>query len=198
MNAVGGFLQQDLLSSGDGDMNGRAYIRSIMASTALTLGLAVAPLAQAQQPTPANNIVDVAVALNSSGPFAGAFDTLITAVLAADPAVLARLTSKRQSTVFAPTDDAFAALGLTPQNVGSLPQDFLTDVLAYHVLNGSRDSGEVIESTRLKTTQGGFLRQAGGVLTDNLGREAAIKVTDVGASNGIIHVIDGVVLPYAP
>jgi uncharacterized surface protein with fasciclin (FAS1) repeats len=44
---------------------------------------------------------------------------------------------------------------------------------------------------------GGFLRQAGGVLTDNLGRTANIIVTDVRASNGIIHAIDAVVLPKA-
>jgi uncharacterized surface protein with fasciclin (FAS1) repeats len=179
-------------------MNGRSFIHSVMATAALTLGLAVAPMAHADRPTPENNIVDVALALNSSGPFAGAFDTLIAAVLAADPAVLARLTGKRQSTVFAPTDDAFEALGLTPGNIGSLPQEFLTDVLLYHVLNGNRDSNAVLESMRLRTTQGGFLRQAGGVLTDNLGREAVIMVPDVGASNGVIHAINAVVLPYAP
>jgi uncharacterized surface protein with fasciclin (FAS1) repeats len=179
-------------------MKGRTFFGSIIATAALALGLAAPLAAQAGQPTPANNIVDVAVAANASGPYAGAFDTLIAAVLAADPAVVKRLTSKRQSTVFAPTDDAFAKLGLTPANVGSLPQEFLTDVLLYHVLNGNRDSNQVLSSTRLRTLQGGILRQAGGVLMDNLGRQAAIIVTDVRASNGIIHAIDTVVLPYAP
>ena len=166
------------------------------ASVALLLG--AAPDAHAKQPTPANNIVDVAIAVNSSGPFAGKFDTLIAAVLAADPAVLQRLTSKGQSTVFAPTDDAFAKLGLTPANVGGLDQAFLTDVLLYHVVTGRRDSGQVLASERLRTLQGAILRQAGGVLTDSVGRTSVIIVTDVGASNGVIHAIDTVVLPYAP
>jgi uncharacterized surface protein with fasciclin (FAS1) repeats len=179
-------------------MNGRTFLGSIIASAALALGLAAPLAAQASQPTPANNIVDVAIAANTSGPYAGAFDTLIAAVLAADPAVVKRLTSKRQSTVFAPTDDAFAKLGLTAANVGTLPKEFLTDVLVYHVLNGRRGSAGILASTRLRTLQGGILRQAGGVLTDNLGRQAAIIVTDVPASNGVIHAIDTVVLPYAP
>lgn len=179
-------------------MNRRSFFGSIIATAAIALGLAAPLTAQAAPPKPANNIVDVAVAANSSGPYAGLFDTLIAAVLAADPAVVTRLTSKRQSTVFAPTDDAFAKLGLTPANVGTLPKEFLTDVLVYHVLNGRRGSADILASTRLRTLQGGILRQAGGVLTDNLGRQAAIIVTDVPASNGIIHAIDTVVLPYAP
>lgn len=179
-------------------MNGRTLFGSIIATAALALGLAAPLTAQAAQPKPANNIVDVAIAVNSSGPYAGQFDTLIAAVLAADPAVVKRLTSKRQSTVFAPTDDAFAKLGFDATNIGTLPKEFLTDVLVYHVLNGRRGSADVLASTRLRTLQGGILRQAGGVLTDNLGRQAAIIVTDVPASNGIIHAIDTVVLPYAP
>jgi len=73
--------------------------------------------------------------VNSSGPFAGQFDTLIAAVLAADPAVVQRLTAKRQSTVFAPTDGAFEALGLTPANIGTLDEGALTQILLYHVVN---------------------------------------------------------------
>ena len=176
----------------------RTFLSIAAAAASVALLLGTAPDAHAKQPTPANNIVDVAIAVNSSGPFAGKFDTLIAAVLAADPAVAGRLTSKGQSTVFAPTDDAFAKLGLTPANVGSLDQAFLTDVLLYHVVTGRRDSGQVLASERLRTLQGAILRQAGGVLTDNLGRKSTIIVKDVGASNGVIHAIDTVVLPYAP
>jgi len=143
-------------------------------------------------------IVDVAVAVNSEGPYAGYFDTLIAAVGAADPAVLATLTGNGQHTVFAPTDDAFAALGLTPDNIGELDQGFLTDVLLYHVANGRRDSEEVIGSSRIRTLLRDFLHQDGGVLTDNVGQDSAIIVVDVPAANGIIHVIDTVVLPYLP
>jgi uncharacterized surface protein with fasciclin (FAS1) repeats len=176
----------------------RTFLSVAAAAASVALLLGAAPSVEAKQPTPANNIVDVAIAVNTSGPFAGQFDTLIAAVLAANPAVLERLTSKGQSTVFAPTDGAFEKLGLNPANVGTLDQAFLTDVLLYHVVTGRRDSGQVFSSERLRTLQGGILRQAGGVLTDNLGRPSTIIVTDVGASNGVIHAIDTVVLPYAP
>jgi uncharacterized surface protein with fasciclin (FAS1) repeats len=176
----------------------KGFLAIVAAFAGFGLALGLASTAHAKPPVPANNLVDVAIAVNSSGPYAGAFDTLIAAVLAADPVVLKRLTSKGQSTVFAPTDLAFEKLGLTPQNIGTLDQEALTDILLYHVVTGRRDSADVLSSTRLRTLQGGILRQAGGVLTDNLGRKAAIIVTDVPASNGIIHAIDSVVLPYAP
>ncbi|MBN2242682.1 MAG: fasciclin domain-containing protein [Acidobacteria bacterium] len=144
------------------------------------------------------SVVDVAIAVNSEGPFAGAFDTLIAAVLAADPAVLEFLTGNGQRTVFAPTDDAFADLGLDETNVGDLDQEFLTDVLLYHVARGRRYAEDVVASERIRMLDFGFLFQDGGVLTDNLGREANIIVTDVEAANGIIHAIDAVVLPYLP
>ncbi len=147
---------------------------------------------------PGPTIIDVAIAINSEGPFTGQFDTLIAAVLAADPAVLATLSGNGQFTVFAPTDDAFAALDITPDNVGDLDQGFLTDVLLYHVAHGRRYSTVILASKRIRTLQRGFLFQAGGTLTDNLGRLANIIVTDVETANGIIHAIDSVVLPYAP
>jgi uncharacterized surface protein with fasciclin (FAS1) repeats len=146
-------------------------------------------------------IVDVAIAVNSEGPFAGAFDTLIAAVLAADPAVLATLDGNGQHTVFAPTDDAFAALGLDENNVGTaFGQDVLTEILLYHVANGRRYADDVLDSSRIRTLQRGFLLQDAGLLTDNLGGTANIIVdaTDVEAANGIIHAIDAVVLPFAP
>jgi uncharacterized surface protein with fasciclin (FAS1) repeats len=145
-----------------------------------------------------DTIVDVAIAVNSEGPFAGEFDTLIAAVLAADPAVAATLSGNGQHTVFAPTDDAFAALGLNEDNVGTLDQAVLTEILLYHVVKGRRYAEDVVDSKKLRTLLREFLQQDGGVLTDNLGLEAAIVVTDVEAANGIIHVIDAVVLPYAP
>lgn len=147
---------------------------------------------------PGQTIVEKAIEVNSNGPFAGQFDTLIAAVLAADTAVLATLSGNGQFTVFAPTDGAFEALGITPDNVDELDQAFLTDVLLYHVAHGRRYASDVLASDRIRTLQRGFLFQNGGVLTDNLGRTANIIVTDVEAGNGIIHAIDAVVLPYAP
>jgi uncharacterized surface protein with fasciclin (FAS1) repeats len=144
-------------------------------------------------------LVDVAIATNSSGPFAGQFDTLIAAVLAADPAVIKTLSGNGQFTVFAPTDAAFEKLGLTPANIGTLDKTALTNILLYHVARGNRDSAEVISADRIRTLYGkNFLLQNGGVLTDNLGRTSNIIVTDVPAANGVIHAIDTVVLPFAP
>jgi len=147
---------------------------------------------------PGQNLVEVAIAVNSEGPFAGQFDTLIAAVLAADPAVFRTLSGNGQFTVFAPTDGAFEALGLTPENIGTLDKDTLTQVLLYHVARGRRDSSDILGSSRTRTLQGGFLKQADAILTDNLGRTANVIVTDVPAANGIIHAIDAVVLPYLP
>jgi uncharacterized surface protein with fasciclin (FAS1) repeats len=150
---------------------------------------------------PGPTIVEVAIAVNSEGPFTGAFDTLIAAVLAADPIVLEKLSGNGQFTVFAPTDAAFAALGLNPDNVDDLDQAVLTQILLYHVARGRLYAEDVLAKDRINTLRrgrDGFLMQDGGVLTDNLGRTANIIVTDVEAANGIIHAIDAVVLPFAP
>lgn len=73
----------------------------------------------------------------------------------------------------------------------------LTEILAYHVVRGRRDSESVIGSSQLKTREGSRLQQDSGVLTDTQDREAAIVVLDVQAANGIIHAIDAVVLPFS-
>lgn len=141
-------------------------------------------------------IVDVAVAVNSEGTYAGAFDILIAAVGAADPAIAATLTGNGQHTVFAPVDSAFEAIGVTTNNVAELDQAYLTDILLYHVAKGRRDSEQVIDSSKIRTLLGDFVQQDGGVLTDNLGGDSNIIVLDVPAANGIIHAIDAVLLPY--
>ncbi len=147
------------------------------------------------------SLLQLALAVNSEGPFAGAFDTLIAAVLAADPAVVATLSNNGQHTVFAPTDDAFANLGLDDTNIGGLPQPLLTEILLYHVVHGRLYAEDVLSMNMLNTLlkgKMGFVMQEAGVLTDNLDRSANIIVTDVEASNGIIHAIDEVILPKAP
>ena len=134
----------------------------------------------------------------------GDFDTLLVAVLAADPSVLERLSSNGQNTVFAPTDDAFAAafeelaeLGISPEDVLE-NQELLTLILNYHISPGYRTAATVLKSQQIRMRDGGFLLQSGGVLTDNLGRDATIIATDIAASNGNVHVIDNVVLPGLP
>ena len=143
-------------------------------------------------------VVDVAIELNSNtnSPYYGAFDILITAVVNADPAVLDYLNGNGQRTVFAPVDDAFLALGLDEETVEGLDPGLLTDILLYHVARGRRDAESVLDACQIRMLDGGFVMQDGGTLTDSQGLEADIIVTDVMAANGIIHVIDAVLLPF--
>ena len=100
--------------------------------------------------------------------------------------------------IFAPTDAAFAELGLTPDNIDDLDQETLSEILAYHVIKGRLLAEDVVASSKLNTLirgKAGFVAQDGGVLTDNTGRNATIIITDVVASNGVIHAIDAVILP---
>jgi uncharacterized surface protein with fasciclin (FAS1) repeats len=143
------------------------------------------------------SIVDVAIAVNSEGPFAGSFDTLIAALLAADPAVLNTLSGRGQFTVFAPTDAAFAKLGLDETNIGSLDQAALTNILLYHVARGNRDAASVLSSDRIRMLNGGFtfVDSQAATIDGKNSDPSKILVTDVFASNGVIHVIDTVLLP---
>jgi len=171
-------------------------LRSILLSSALAVLLSTAAHAGPKGKGPKGpSIVDVAVEVNSQ---TGLFDTLIAAVGAADPAVAATLDGGGQQTVFAPTDDAFAALGLNEDNLCVLSQNDLTQILLFHVAKGRRDSSEVLETRTIRTLLGTRLHQSNGVLVDQLNREANIALPDVFAANGVIHVIDAVVLPFAP
>jgi uncharacterized surface protein with fasciclin (FAS1) repeats len=158
---------------------------------------AFAPAAQASGTKPGTGptIVDVAIAANKAS---GEFSILIAALKAADPAVLQTLSGKGQYTVFAPNDAAFASLlkelGVTAEQLLG-DRALLTQVLLYHVAAGNLDSEDVLESDRIKTLQGGYLLQSKGVLTDENGRTANIVAVDIMAANGVIHVIDRVVLP---
>jgi uncharacterized surface protein with fasciclin (FAS1) repeats len=141
------------------------------------------------------SIVDVALAANAE---TGEFSILIAALQAANPDIIKRLSYSGEYTVFAPTDAAFTALldelGVTAEELLS-NRPLVSRVLRYHIVRAELDSGEVLAKKRIRTWQGGWLRQDGGVLTDANGRTANIIATDIDASNGIIHVIDNVVLP---
>jgi uncharacterized surface protein with fasciclin (FAS1) repeats len=156
-------------------------------------GAVAAPSVQAAPK--GKTIVDVALAANAQ---TGEFSILIAALQAADPAVLKTLSGKGQFTVFAPTDAAFVSLlgelGVTADQLLS-DQALVTEVLLYHVARGNRNSDAIIGSSRIRTLQRGFLFQDSGVLTDANGRTASIIAKDIKASNGVIHVIDRVVLP---
>ena len=158
------------------------------ASAALILGLAAQPVA-AREPGP--TIVETALAVNAQ---TGEFDSLIAAVVRTG--LVDTLNSNRQFTVFAPTDAAFAELfaALGVSGVDQIPVDVLRGVLLYHVAPGERFSGDVVASTRVRTISKGFLSPSveGGAAFVN---GAQILIPDVDASNGVIHVIDAVLLP---
>jgi uncharacterized surface protein with fasciclin (FAS1) repeats len=173
-------------------------IAATLAAAGLIAAGAAAP-ASAKQVAPSPTIVDVAIAVNSDGPYAGLFDTVLTAATcdSLDGAIVAALSARGQRTLFAPIDPAFEALGLTPENVCSIPAGVLADVLTYHVTKGSRDAGSVLDASSMRMLNGDRVEvdAADVQLIDGLGRESNIIVTDVPASNGIIHAIDSVLLP---
>jgi uncharacterized surface protein with fasciclin (FAS1) repeats len=130
-------------------------------------------------------IVDIAVE-------DGRFGTLVTALQAAG--LVETLSGDGPFTVFAPTDDAFAALpdGVVAGLLEDIPA--LTDVLTYHVISGSVLAEQVVGLTSATTLQGEDVTIAvndGSVMIDG----AKVIITDIIGSNGVIHVIDAVILP---
>jgi uncharacterized surface protein with fasciclin (FAS1) repeats len=114
------------------------------------------------------------------------------------------LDGRRQYTVFAPTNDAFVALlealGLTAEELLSEEnRELVTQVLLYHVAPGNRESGDVAESDQIRTLQKTFIKvksEDGDFFVGNEENGFAKLITvDVKASNGVIHVIDTVMLP---
>ena len=170
------------------------FIHCLVFTCTLIFAFASAVHAGPKGPT----IVDVVNKLNTEGPFTGEFDTLNTALQWSDPILSNTLSGNGQSTFFAPTDDAFLQLSLTPENITTLSKSELTDILFYHVAPGRRDSTSVLKAQRIRTLNRGFLFQDNGTLTDKLDRKAKIIVPDVFAANGVIHAIDAVVLPFLP
>lgn len=134
-----------------------------------------------------HDIVDTAVA-------AGSFTTLVAAVKAAG--LVETLKGAGPFTVFAPTDDAFAALpaGTVDNLVMPENKDKLTAILLLHVLPGAVTSADIAGKQIDATTAGGETIQVDA--TDGVTVEGAKVVTaDIACSNGIIHVIDTVILP---
>lgn len=125
--------------------------------------------------------------------------TLVTAVQAAG--LVETLQGEGPFTVFAPTNDAFTALPagtldtlLQPEN-----KEQLSAILTYHVVAGEVKSSDLKDGQVVTTVQGGTLTVniADGkvILTDAKGNKVNVVTADVDASNGVVHVIDGVVLP---
>lgn len=164
----------------------RTLLRRIGAGTALLAG--GVGTASAGPPSDGDTVVDVAVA-------ADGFDVLVAAVQEAG--LVETLDGNRQLTVLAPTDAAFGALGVTADNVGDV--DFeaavgasLSEILTYHVVPGRRRAQSIVNASSLPTLNGATVDVDGTELNDG---QANIVQTDVEASNGYVHVIDGVLLP---
>lgn len=124
---------------------------------------------------------------------AGSFSTLLAAAEAAG--LVDTLTGEGPFTVFAPTDEAFAALPEGTVDTLLLPEnkDQLTSILTYHVVPGKVMSSDLTNGMMAETVQGESLE----IMTEGGVTVGGVNVTqpDIQASNGVIHVIDGVLMP---
>ena len=168
-----------------GNLNRNIKVASLATAAVLVLSLAIGAYAR---PKPASeNIVDTVIS-------AGSFKTLAAALQAAG--LVDTLKGKGPFTVFAPTDEAFAKLPagtvedlLKPEN-----KEKLVAILTYHVVPGRDLASQVTKMSSAKTVNGQSLAisvNGGTVMVDN----AKVTKTDILCSNGVIHVIDSVVLP---
>jgi uncharacterized surface protein with fasciclin (FAS1) repeats len=162
-------------------------LKSLALGTLAAVALTVAPIAAAPAVAQTKDIVDTAVA-------AGSFKTLAAALKAAG--LVETLKGPGPFTVFAPTDEAFAKLPagtvemlLKPENKAKL-----TRILTSHVVAGKVMAADAAKLTSAKAVSGDTLAiaaQGGGVTID----KAKVVKADIAASNGVIHVIDTVILP---
>jgi uncharacterized surface protein with fasciclin (FAS1) repeats len=161
----------------------RRRFTAMLMTALVAAGIFAAPVAAVPNAT----IADIAVAN-------GNFRTLVAA-LSCTGLVPAVADPQADLTVFAPTDAAFAKLGLSERNVCWLPKNVLTNILTYHVAPGSLSSSEVLAARRIPTLNGGSLYPSVRFGSAYLNLYARITATDIGASNGVIHVIDWVLVP---
>jgi uncharacterized surface protein with fasciclin (FAS1) repeats len=167
---------------------------TIAIAAAVLIASALPTIASARPAAAEPSIVDIAGSVNAE---TGEFSTLIAALDAAD--LVETLDSRGQYTVFAPTDAAFEAIGLDAESVVLLPTDVLTNILLYHVAPGRRDSGSVLGSNQIIMLNGQFtFPTVDGVdAFINDAQLIAPDLIDIKATNGIIHVIDAVLIPDA-
>ena len=157
--------------------------RSI-ALAALVAGL---PTFASAQAAPTKDIVETAVA-------AGSFKTLATALTAAG--LVETLKGKGPFTVFAPTDEAFAKIPAATLDALLKDKAALTKVLTYHVVAGKVMAKDVVKLSKAQTVEGAdvaIMVMNGKVMVN----KAHVLKTDIETSNGVIHVIDSVIMPPA-
>ena len=154
-------------------------------ATAITLILFTTGVAAAGPNSSDDNIVEIAVA-------AGNFQTLVAAVQAAGLAET--LSGPGPFTVFAPTDEAFAKLPEGTIEALLADTEKLGSILTYHVVPGKVMARDVVNLTKAATANGQDVQikvRDGKVMIN----DATVIVTDIEASNGVIHVIDTVIMP---
>ncbi|MEL6838498.1 MAG: fasciclin domain-containing protein [Pseudomonadota bacterium] len=162
-------------------MNRRFALKSVILAAGAAVAAACAPM------TSEPDIVDIAASN-------GNFNTLVAAVTAAD--LVDTLKSEGPFTVFAPTDEAFAKLPAGTVDNLLLPEnkDQLTAILTYHVVPGAVTSDQLAGQRLSVATVNGeevHIDGTNGVMVD----DATVTTADIIASNGVIHVIDSVLLP---
>jgi uncharacterized surface protein with fasciclin (FAS1) repeats len=158
-----------------------ARVRNSLAVAAVATLLPVSALADSHM---AKDIVDTAVS-------AGSFTTLVTALQKAE--LVETLKGEGPFTVFAPNDEAFAKIPSDQLDALLADKEKLTAVLTYHVVPGKVMAADVAGLTSAKTVQGQEIRidTSYGVKVN----DAKVVKTDIAASNGVIHVIDTVIMP---
>jgi uncharacterized surface protein with fasciclin (FAS1) repeats len=172
-------------------------VLSVLLVTALAIMAAPFTSASAQQDAePAQTIAEVALATPE-------LSTLVTALSAATDSgpvdFLGTVSDPAASlTVFAPTNDAFAALGDTLNAALADPSGLLTDVLLYHVLGSEQSSRDLIDAGAAATLLGQDVQITIGDDGAVYINQAQVLLSDIQASNGVVHVIDAVLLPGAP
>jgi len=152
--------------------------------TAATLALALIA-APALADSHGKNIIETAED-------AGQFGTLLTAIETAG--LTGALSGEGPFTVFAPTDEAFAAIPAEDLEAILADTDLLTSILTYHVVSGKVMAADVVNLTSATTLQGSDVSISvnGGTVSVD---DATVVATDIETSNGVIHVIDAVITP---
>jgi uncharacterized surface protein with fasciclin (FAS1) repeats len=179
------------------------WLRTVAAAGVLALGAAgcggddedsaasATTPAETSTPTPTPEAAQDIVALGSA---TADLSTLVSAVQAAD--LVETLQGDGPFTVFAPTNDAFTAVGQDTLDTLLAPEgkEQLTDILTYHVVPGELTAADLEDGQELTTVQGGKLQVSIEGEEVRIG-DATVAMPDVEASNGVVHVIDGVLMP---
>jgi len=181
----------------------KSRVLTIAVITAMAMFFSVT--ASAKKPEERVTIVDTALAVNADS---GEFSVLIAALQGTG--LVVPLDGNGQFTVFAPVDAAFAAAGFSDADAmtayiesSEANKAAVTTILLYHVARGYRDSTDVLDSDQIRTMNRSFVypdvsNPAAPAIIDNVGESAnlVLPLVDIDTDNGVIHVIDKVLLPF--